>query len=222
MEHEAIWTFIADDGFYKSCLQYRDYFKKYNLKGTVAVVTDWVDSNYASGDKLAQGCYCGTWDEWKELVTEGYFDIANHSASHKKLTEVQDLEYEVNGALKKIPFEVLGMVCPYGATSSEVIEKVKEKHLACRTTDDGFNSLTQPNWYKLKTKYADKNLDKMNNYVDQAIREKTWIIEMWHGLDQEGWKPINSTTCEKHLEYVSKQNITVLTFNEAIKKLRGL
>ena len=226
MGNEAIWTFVADDGFYKSCLKYRDLFKKYNLKGTVALVTDWVDVNYASGDKLATGCYCGNWDEWKDLVDEGYIDIANHSTSHQKLTKVEDLDGEINDSFKKIPFEVLGFVCPYGETSVKVIEKIKENHLACRTTDDGYNSIQNPNWYRLKTKYANKNLDKMNNNVDQTIREKTWIIEMWHGLDGEGWKPIDSSICEKHLEYVSKQvaegKIQILTFNDAIRKIRGL
>jgi peptidoglycan/xylan/chitin deacetylase (PgdA/CDA1 family) len=236
---KAIVTFIADDGIYHSCVKYNEFFRQYGLKGTAALITDWVEKHYAYGDSGsppdgANGAYCGTWKEWRELIDQGQMDIANHSFNHRDFAgidpavEPDELEKQINGArstlLTKLKgIKVIGMVSPYNTKNAKAEAVIRQHHYAERSGVEGDNPLDPDDtaWYALNYRTADsgKSAGVMNAWVDDAIAGGRWCIEMWHGVDGEGWYPPSGETCGRHLAYLAGRlnDVWNATYNEAIQ-----
>jgi hypothetical protein len=232
---KAIWTFTSDDGFYETVLFYAAVFKKYNLKGTVGLVADWLEGGSGYIDDWGNiGQRHGSWAAWGALLEEGYIDYSNHTFSHKRLLEIDDddiitLEMEINGGRQAIErglsdydYRCVTFIIPFFEKTALAKDKTKEQHIASRggwNSPVEYNSLTDPDFYDLGSKVVltATTLGEMNSWVDYAITNGKWLIETWHAVDSIGWEPPSGTTCENHMQYVSQQStsIWVASFSEA-------
>ena len=224
-------TFTTDDALYKSCLLYLSKFKELGLKGTAAFTLDMIKSNSeASGSENSDS---GTWNEWRNFMNEGYFDIANHTKSHAYLDKLprEDLEIEVNETrrilMRHFPEQkILCMANPYVVSSDAVDKVIKQQHYSARNGVVGFNNLN-PNdqeWYHLNFQLAlhDTKVETMNEWIDQACSNHAWLIELWHGVDGQGWEPPSLETLSAHLSYLAGQLDTVWngTMDEVTQYIR--
>lgn len=71
------------------------------------------------------------------------------------------------------------------------------------------------------------DLSVRNGWIDTAIADKTWLIEMWHNVmpeDDGGYQSILVKDAEEHLDYVAEKaasnEIWVATYTEAVKYIR--
>ena len=218
---DAIYTFVTDDGVLDSVKWYTEEFKDNGLKGTVALVTDWVGTK----EKM------GTWTEWKNLidVDGSVFTAANHSKSHKTLTSLSDdeLNTEVNDSLATIKRElpnqkVLGFCLPYNAYNDNVKNAVKENHFAMRASGSGLNNIptSREDLYGTKFQIIRNNLsaDVMNSWVDDAISQKKWLMELWHGVEATDEYTTTKEIASNHFEYLGskKDKIWIADWDDVI------
>ncbi len=239
---QAIWTFTTDDGIYNSVVQYNNLFKKYGLKGTVALNPYTIqDTDNGLNWSIKDGLrfYCGTWNLWQTLIADGKLDIANHTATHPHLTQIpqSELDSEINGARSILMSHlngqsILGFIDPYGESDYYSTSVIQQQHFADRSTVEGENSLSPDDysWYHLLSYYAlsGVTVETMNSWIDSTIANKSWCIELWHGIlsDQTEsetlWSPLTYDICNDHLSYVANNldKIWNATYSEAIQYLR--
>jgi len=222
---KAIMTFTSDDGLYKSVVKYNEIFKKYNIKGTVAFNTSTV-----TGENNVK--ITSTWQQWRDLLKDNRIDIANHTHSHTSLPAADKarLDYEINDAQREIKQEFPGqqVICmcnPFVGKSDKTDEIIKQNHYAARNGERGFNSFS-PNadeWYRLNYQYVLSGTKEayMNRWIDSAIKNNKWLIEVWHGIDGDDWEPSTYEICDAHLKYASgKKELWIATLSEATKYIQ--
>ena len=230
---EAIVTIISDDGFYVSGLNLNVILGKRNLKGTIAGAITFVDPHL---------------NDWKKIIAEGNLEMVSHSYDHVRMDEESDysndksaLKHEIMDADKwfenQFGMKQIVFVCPENQMCDLGYEVLMEGDFwAVRRGDRGYNSLTPEEgtspgqWFNLMVQgICDDgvDLDVRNHWIDTAIEENKWLIEMWHNVtwSQDGfYQTILVPEAEEHLDYVaekaSEKLIWNAKFSEAVKYLR--
>ena len=230
---DAIVTIISDDGFYMSGLYLNELMKRFELHASVAGVVDYIDPYL---------------DEWKEIVNEGHVEVINHSYSHKTMKEGSlisynyfslrhqivdsDKYYEKNFGEEQIVFIFPGnAICSQGYTILQ-----DNGFWASRSDTRGFNSLSpedgnqEGQWYQLcmfGIKDDGVDTEVRNGWIDQAITENLWVIEMWHEVlaeDDGMFQTITIGESAEHLYYLSQKvdsgEVWNPTFTDAVKYIR--
>lgn len=222
---QGIVTMIMDDGYEASTAYYKSAFEANGLKGSLALITDWVDDDPQF---------------WQDMVASGYFDIQSHSVSHMDLSQTDldqaTIEHEViqSKTILQSLFEgqeVLGFVAPENKSNGASDEVIIQHYAAMRKGVRGFNSLSpsQPDWYNLMVQGVMNTASEatMNGWLDTASDNGKWLIEMWHGVasyNPNTYNPVSKTVADNHLAYMGEKqeqgDLWVATFGEAIKYIR--
>ncbi len=229
---KGIVTIISDDGYFKSVKLLNELLSYYDLKCSVAGIIRWVRKNEK---------------QWKDILAKGNIELINHSFDHIKMSEdsriAKDLlmlEREISDSFiylnKKFNIPSICFVCPENQMCSNGYDILKKNGVfAVRKGDRGLNSLS-PNvgynsgdWYNLKTfgiMDSDCSTKIRNSWVDNAINEKKWLIEMWHNVSinsDKYYQTILIGDAKEHLKYIKEKNdsgeIWVANFSEATKYL---
>lgn len=234
-DKKGIVTIISDDGFFDSGVLLNQLVKEYEICATVAGAVSILKPHV---------------EEWKKIVSEGYIEVVNHSYKHIVMNEKSDISknrnrlyYELIGAKRWIEryFQLnkqLVFVCP-GNMMCQLGYKVLNENgfLAVRRGDRGYNSLSPQNgtnrgqWFNLMVQgIGDEGTctQVRNHWVDYAIENHQWLIEMWHNVAEKEdgyYQTILKKDAEEHIKYISKckreQQIWVATYSEATKYLRA-
>lgn len=230
---DAIVTIISDDGIYDSCVNLDRIFRERNLRCTVAGVVAFVEEHQ---------------DEWNELLRHGAIELVSHSYHHVKMSEdsfiskdLDDLTYEIVDADRWyedwLGYEQIGFVCPENQMCENGYKILRKNGFwAVRRGNRGYNSLSpeegtqEGQWFNLKVLgICDEGTDTevRNHWVDTAIRDQVWLIEMWHNVKPEDdgkYQTILVSEAEEHLDYVAQKvdanEIWVASYDEAVKYIR--
>lgn len=230
---DAIVTVVSDDGFYETGYNLDRLFGEKGLKCTVAGIVSVVDP-----------CL----EQWKKLTENGVIDLVNHSYNHIRMQEGEEISgdaeqitheivdadkyYEKNWGKEQIVF-----VCPENQMC-ELGYTILSHHdfWAVRRGDRGYNSLSPENgtepgqWFNLMClgiQDEGTNTAVRNSWVDTAIAEHSWLIEMWHNVVEAeggGYQEILVPEAAEHVDYLAEKaegnEIWVATYTEAVKYLR--
>ena len=221
----AIYCLTTDDGYAYTTEWLDKKLKEYGMVATMGLVTDWMGKENLM-----------TWKQAQDYVKSGRWGVANHTKGHmqaefKNLTE-QELETEINEGrnilLGKFPTQkILSMYTPGGQTSGTIVSKVKENHLILRHAGGGTNYLpvTADQMLALRSQavFNSTSVDAMKAWIDSAIANGEWVVEMWHGIglsDGASWGGnLPEGYAEEHLEYVAQKmkegKLWVTTLDEA-------
>ncbi len=230
---DAIVTIISDDGIYDSCLNIDRLFCERNLKCTVAGAIKFVKPHQS---------------EWNELLGHGTIDLVSHSYDHIRIEDGKvignnqiAIYHEIVDADKWfenwLGTEQIVYVCPENTMSEKGYEILSDNSFwAVRRGTRGYNSLSpeegvEPGqWFNLMVQgICDDgvDLDVRNLWIDTAINDHTWLIEMWHNVmpEYDGcYQTILLPDAEEHLDYILDQSekgyIWVATYDEAVKYIR--
>ena len=236
---KAIYTFTGDDGTLSDTIFYHDEFKRIGeannieMTGTIALVPGWIESGKAG---------IATWKECENIFADGILVAANHTMNHNLNTFVNNadgitdeiLETEVNKSremiMEKLPGQkVLGLVLPGNWAYSKIVTKAKEQHKSIRS-GAGYTSLPIDNADDLYGIHFQSLMDEttattMNSWVDSAINNGKWLMEMWHGVrdgadnnpNSQGYAP-NKAEATAHFEYIASRadSIWVANWNQGI------
>ncbi len=211
-------TFSFDDG-YQSFYDYvMPLFEKNNINASVPVVTGYTAySRYMSPSDLSE-------------ISQKGFNIVAHSRSHAHLEDITRDEKitEIVGSrddLLKAGFNSDVFVFPYGSFSSDISQIVKDAGFkGARTTYRGFNTLnTDPFWLKDYLVQKNTHISSIEAYIDQSIKDKTWIILELHDIypDENFDNPegISIKTLQEIVSLVREKQIKVVTLSEGLKKM---
>ena len=221
---KAAVTFIEDDGYYDSTVFYNNEFKKYGLRGSVALISKPI-ADLKTSDPNA-------YHQWQDIINQGYIDVSNHTYEHIDLVGLSDSELQLqinySRALLRSMFpgqSVVGFVAPENDTDDKVVQVIKQQHYSVRNS--GGNYSVNPDnysWYHLGFIQVDNTSQAkdLNRDVDSAIVNHSWLLEMEHAVnlthDPNSGYP-TPETFDAHFAYVaSKKNDVWCDSLEAVTK----
>lgn len=221
---DGIVTITMDDGYVKSDQFFAEQFEKNDLKGTIILIGDWYQKDP---------------DAFQEMVAGGRMEIASHSQTHGLITDNMDdarTTSEIVGSQKFLreTFPGQQVICfaPPEHKMNETGEKLlRENYYAVRRGNRGYNSLTptEDEWYNLKVQGAvnGEAEENMTTWLNGTAKQKKWLIEMWHGVEQFDpgtYKAMDQEISERHFELMGQLQkegkLWCATFGEATKYLR--
>ncbi|HIV03019.1 MAG TPA: polysaccharide deacetylase family protein, partial [Candidatus Aphodoplasma excrementigallinarum] len=257
---KGIYTITMDDGYKLSTQQfYEPWFEKYDLRGTTVAVYNC----FKDGGATYTPDYVTPQENreyFNELLTKGNFEMGSHSNTHPTLTSAAEdvVRYETLGSIPTLESafpgqQILTFTSPGNTYNDSIKNIIKEGFYAARGGNEGSNnldaldnSINPGGMYDLKIRrvtgdanYATTggtggvNPTTMNKWLDDAVANGEWVIEMWHTVawkqnegdatyySDGGYLPMATSYAEEHLAYASKLqakgDLWVATFNEATK-----
>jgi len=174
----------------------------FKMKGTFFVVSGVVrDKKEDPRPKGASRSGNGglSWEELRVMSGMGH-EIANHSLTHKGLIGVADpaiLDHEINDSAKLIEEKIgqppISFCYPGNGRDGAARAVVLQHHILDRRYCSSYGGA--PAKFTLAT---------ANGYVDEAIKDHTWMVPMIHGIE-EGYSPLDHETLRQHLQYIQSQ-----------------
>lgn len=195
---QSIVSLTFDDGYDSQFKIGIPILKKRIIPATFYIITDRVDSVTKSllFDNLSKDIEIGS----HTVSHPDLVKIGNAKANEELLNSRSFLQkyFGINSGLT--------MSYPWGIYNSSVKQIAKSIYLAARSTDIGFNSLYTLDRYALKMQNFHKRVGayKANMWVDHAIQNQLWLIEMIHGINNTGYSPIDSKALIEHLDYIKE------------------
>ena len=209
-----IITFSFDDGFKKSTIETVEIFEKYELSACINVIATAHHDNFVLPNEWHQW-KAGDFGLWNELKARGH-EIMPHGYKHANLKEspVQAAKDLVNACLDYFSDHLQGFDSeeavfnfPYNASSPEIEQWLLTKVKAFRTGGPPVNPLPYKGQRKLTcTSHGPGNIDQhLKGEIDKLLSIPSgWLIYNTHGLDTEGWGPVNADFLDRLLDQLLK------------------
>jgi Polysaccharide deacetylase/Secretion system C-terminal sorting domain len=200
---QGIVSLTFDDASINQFLVALPLLEEKGIPATFYVITDLVDSTIKS--------------IILNNLSEDY-EIGSHTVTHANLIKIgsEDAKMELlnSRSFLRINFGAnagLTMSYPWGEYNSSVEQITKSMYLAARTTDVGFNSLSPLDKYELRVMNFDKRISahEANPWVNFAIQNRLWLVEMIHGINGVGYSPIDSIVLAEHLDYIASNRSSI-------------
>lgn len=187
------------------------------FKSTQYIITNYVgtDSNYVTISNILQ------------MQAQGH-EIQNHTKSHPYLTQLTPAQVanEISGA-KNILLgmgvsQVTALSYPFGDYNDSIVNTVRDLGFsAARTTEQGDNYKNSDPLilmsYSLEksTTYA-----QIKTLIDNAVNTKTWLILVFHQIDNTGWQfSTTSAKLQQVVDYLKQNNIPVVTVSQGLAQM---
>jgi len=210
---QSIVSLTFDDGYISQFEIGIPLLKERNLSATFYVITNSVDS-------LIKTIILGNKSD--------EFEIGSHTMTHPDLVKIGNEEaikelLDSQLYLKNKFGEYAGLTLsyPWGIYNNSIKQLAESYYLAARSADVGYNSLVMLDKYALKMQSFDEHTEvfKADQWVDFSIKNHLWLIEMIHGIDNNGYSPVDSRTLIEHFDYIKKNedNIWCTTVGTAVK-----
>lgn len=211
---KAIVTIVSDDGHFDSGIYLDQLLEKHNLTATVAGAVVIVSQAE---------------NEWQDTLSHNRIKMVSHGRWHQPMEEGSAISGDEEALRNEISdagsyFEdFLGekpicFVCPENKMCEKGYKILEEDgYVAVRRGDRGLNSLspeegTEPGqWFNLRTRgiLDEETTEGRNAWVDEAINENGWLIEMWHNVkpeDDNMYQTILIPDADQHLAYLEKKS----------------
>lgn len=175
---QGMITFSYDDGRLNNFEYALPLHVKHNVPATFNIVAKRVDKeNQASTETLLDAQNKG-------------IEIASHGYSHIILTSLSDeeLDFELSES-KRVLSDIVGNVdtisIPGSQYDARVRESVGKYYKGARVFGGQPNVISSIDflWLKSYVVLNSNNFEKIQALIDQAVRDKTWVIIMLHGVE---------------------------------------
>ncbi len=220
--NRGLVTVTLDDGWSNQYTNARPILTRYGLPATFYII---------SGELTNQPYYM-TGNELRTLATSGH-EIASHTVTHTDLTTLTSSQLTTELSQSQTTLQnLLGMpvpnfAYPYGAYNANTITAASRYYQSQRTTDTGFNSKDNFNARGLKVQniYRTTTVAEVQGWVNQAMRDKTWLILVYHEIADTPLDPSNvdyTTTpadFDASMAAVKNSGIGVVTVRGALAEL---
>ncbi|MDB5178502.1 MAG: hypothetical protein JWN01_445 [Patescibacteria group bacterium] len=215
-------TLTFDDGWTNQYTNALPLLKKYNEPATFYII---------SGELTDQPDYMSV-TQIKALQAQGS-EIASHSVTHPDLTTLTaaKLTAEMKNSQTTLKANFGGTISnfayPFGAYNAKTITEGLKYYQTQRSTDSGYNTKDNLSLTTLKVQniYASTTPAQVQAWVNQAARDKTWLILVYHEV---GATPIDPTDTDyltkpadldAELQIIKNSGLGVLTIAQAIKEV---
>jgi peptidoglycan/xylan/chitin deacetylase (PgdA/CDA1 family) len=188
----------------------------HDLKGTFFVITEKMDG--------------AAWKRAATAASRGH-EIASHTVAHLVLTretpEIQEDQLVRSQRIidSLIPFrKCLTFAYPYGAWDSITLAAVGRHYLAARVVTSAGNPATPPDFLRVGGRGPSPGMrpEVLGDWLDEALAKGQWMVEVYHGIDDEGSEPITLTWLSRHLEDIERhrESLWQATFLEVARYAR--
>ncbi len=216
-----------DDGFRGQYENALPLLCKYHIPATFYIVSDYILKGYA--DYMLPNMVSG-------LVQHG-MEIGDHTVDHRDLNSLfpsqvsREIEQSKTDIEHHFGVHVLDFAPPYGDANDRVMQQVRPLYQSSRSTDVGLNTASSFDTYNIMCVTIDTqegtSLGNIENWIDQAISAKAWLVLAFHQVDGPGQKfydnsdPYNASPdfLEKILSYVATQRIQPVTINQGLSEV---
>jgi peptidoglycan/xylan/chitin deacetylase (PgdA/CDA1 family) len=197
-------------------------FKKYNEVGDIYIVS----SQLGKVGMMSKQQY----DDFRALG----FEIGSHTVTHPHLTlisatklnnELKNSQSALSNYFGGIP--VTSFASPWGEYNIEVVNQIKKYYQSHRTTDVGFNSKDNFDPYMIKSYSIESDMSPayVKSLIDQAIRDKTWLVLVYHDIRPDDGSGFLYTTTPEDMEtvlaYLKEKNVATLTTSQAVSEIQA-
>lgn len=193
---QSIVSLTFDDGYSNQFYIGIPILKEKNIPATFYVVTDWIDLNQKNFllNNISKDYEIGS-----HTVTHPDLVKVGNSVANKELLDSKSFlqnNFGINSGLT--------MSYPFGIYNSTVKQLATNIYLAARSGIAGYNSLRTLDKYALKIQSIVEQTEAYmaNSWVDYALERNLWLIELIHGINNEGFSPIDSKVLIEHLDYI--------------------
>lgn len=221
---------------------------KDNKRATYTIAFDDARSSHyqISGPELKKREIVGTfnldtqeisnWYAWQKLFDEGN-EIASHSWSHPRCTELSEEELRLELLLSKVDIimnikgisDVISFTYPFGAYNDLVRDIVLEYYLSARGVKKGINAstLTEEEFGMLKSIYVTPpyDINALNNLVQETIQDNGWSIFCFHSVSARDESDVNTiplSLFRQHLDFVCsmKDSLWIATQSQVVEYMK--
>ncbi len=217
-------TLTFDDGLRTHYTNALPLLDKYGMKATFYIISSTSqDPEYMTVAMM------------QALKNDGN-EIADHTVTHPHLPTLTvakiDAEMGNSQAQLRTWFGNDGVVganfaTPYGEYNGTVLTEAKKYFRSHRSTDDGFNSKGDFDFYNIRVQNI---LDgttpaQVAAWVAQAQHDKTWLVLVYHGVEadpsaaQEDYS-ITPAHLDTELASMQQAGVTVETLNQALNEIQ--
>ncbi|WP_449602046.1 S-layer homology domain-containing protein [Paenibacillus sp. Marseille-Q9583] len=203
------YSIMYDDGIYNSVLRFAGLHEKYSLKGTLALISGWIDDGFND-----TGASTGTWDQWKGLLDKGIFDVASHTVTHRNLTTLSasnvssEFKDSVARIKEKTGYSPESLALPYNTGNAAVAAEAAKYFVAARQGgNNAGNASSTEQYYNLSSTMVESTTTtvQLDEWTDFGIAKGNWLILTGHGNDGEGWSSPPLSLYDNHYGYVAQR-----------------
>jgi peptidoglycan/xylan/chitin deacetylase (PgdA/CDA1 family) len=220
--NRGLVTLTFDDGWTSQYTNAFPLLKKYGLKATFYIL---------SGELTDQPDYM-TAAQVKALYAGGN-EIASHTVNHPDLTTLGATKLNnqlLNSQTKLqsvIGAAVLNFASPYGAYNATTITAIKKYYKSHRSTDVGYNTKDNFDPYNLRVQniYSTTTPAQVQAWVDQAAKDKTWLILVYHEVANTPVDPTDDLYTTKpadldaEMSIVKNSGLGVVTIDQGLNEV---
>lgn len=148
-------------------------------------------------------------------------EIGSHTRTHRDLTELskEEQQSEIAGSyadLQNMGIHVTTFAYPFGSYSDEIAKIVQDAgYTGARTIESGVNTKeTNPFLLSRRGVTPDTTLSQVQDWIDEAMQQKTWLILVFHGADSQG-------EFQNIVDYLKQEQVPVITTSQGIQRMAG-
>ena len=225
-----IITLSFDDGFLKSSLKTVEIYEKYGLSACLNIIATAHLKTFELPNEYHKWPV-GDFGLWNELQERGH-EIMPHGYMHQNLSQIpfEKAKDLIMRCLELFSKELKGFEprnsvfnFPYNASTPELEEWLPTQVKAFRTGGNPINPMPYKNQVKLTcTSFGPENIDAdLQLKITELLSNPTgWLIYNTHGLDDEGWGPLNSEFLDNLLKQLTSiDSVAVLPAGRTLSKL---
>ncbi|HEU5229255.1 MAG TPA: polysaccharide deacetylase family protein, partial [Ktedonobacteraceae bacterium] len=210
-----IVTLTFDDGWQSQYTQAFQIMQWYDAIGTFYLVPNFLNTPH----------YLTT-DQARKIQRAGN-EIGSHTMNHLDLTEqstgkVSQELVQSKQVLAAQFGSIKNFAAPFGAFNYQVTHQIQKSYSSDRTTELGFNNQENFNPYEILSQniYNTTTVAEVNQWLDQATREKTWLVLTFHQVD-DSHSPYAMTPqdFEAILMSIRTRDLPLLTLEQGLEEV---
>ncbi|MBX4210463.1 DUF5011 domain-containing protein [Candidatus Parcubacteria bacterium] len=214
---EGMVSFNFDDGWEAT---YKDAIPVLDAAGFKS--TQYLVSQYINHPNFM------TTGEVLTLERNGH-EIGAHTRTHARLTELtsDQAKFEIEGSFNEL--KALGVqhiatfAYPYGLYNDRIIDMIKAAGFsgARAITNDLNTRNTDPYILARKPMEVGYTFNDVKGWIDQAIRDKSWVILVFHHVDNSGDQfSVTPALFKQVVDYTKQTHIKVITNSQGIQLMK--
>ena len=208
----GIVTFVFDDGWLDIYTKAYPIFAKHNYPASVAVISNYVDKPGALSSRHLHKLVGVGWDLLTHSTDDRALTELNQADQRKALTVSQAFMWQNYWASEIF-------VYPFGAYDQGIIDTTERFYLAARGYNNGLNTIPiDPFDIQILSLENNTTLGELTNRIYEAKINKSALVIVGHhtGRSSEGLFAIEPELLSQTLDYISTQNIPVVTLGQLI------
>ena len=214
----GIVTMTFDDGWESTYQNGLPLLQQYGFDSTQYIITSFLNTT----DYM-------TTAQVESFLQDGD-EIASHTVTHPDLTSISqaDLNSELSQSQQYLQsafgITVDDFASPFGYYNDATLAAIKQYYAMNRSVDPGYNDKNNFNAYTLKVQNitVDTTPSDVQEWINQAIANKVWLILVYHEVSTTPFTVFNvtPTNLNTELQMMKSSNVVVETMDQAMAELK--